>query len=108
MLCCVVYWVVYCVVLCIMLFVVLCVVCCVVLCVVLCCVVLHGVVLCCVMLCGVVCCVVLCGFDCLLTASGPRGMFSHLSMKLGCISVIELLQFTIVPSLWASLGQALF
>ena len=59
-------------------------------------------------LCGVVCCVVLCGFDCLLTASGPRGMFSHLSMKLGCISVIELLQFTIVPSLWASLGQALF
>ena len=54
------------------------------------------------MLCGV------CGFDYLLTTSGPRGTFSHLSMKLGCISIIELLQFTIVPSLWASLGRALF
>ena len=32
----------------------------------------------------------------LLTASGPRGTFSRPSTTRGCISIIELLQFTIV------------
>ena len=32
----------------------------------------------------------------LLTTSGPRGTFSRLSTMRGCISIIELLQFTIV------------
>ena len=32
----------------------------------------------------------------LLTTSGPRGTFSRLSTTRGCISIIELLQFTIV------------
>ena len=44
----------------------------------------------------------------LLTTSGPRGTFSRLSTTLGCISIIELLQFSIVRSFWASLGKALF
>ena len=40
--------------------------------------------------------------------SGLRGTFSCLSTKRGCISIIKCLQFTIVPSLRASLGEALF
>ena len=32
----------------------------------------------------------------------------HLSTTLGCISILELLQFTIVLSYWASFGKALF
>ena len=44
----------------------------------------------------------------LLTTSGPRGTFSRLSTKRGCISIIKLPQFTVVPSFWASLGEALF
>ena len=48
------------------------------------------------------------GLNCLLTTSGSGGMSSRLSEKRGCISVIKLLQFTLVRSLWASLGKALF
>ena len=44
----------------------------------------------------------------LLTTSAPRGTFSRLSTTHGCISITELLQFTIVGSFWASLGKALF
>ena len=43
----------------------------------------------------------------LTTTSGPRGTFSRLSTMRGCVSIIELLQFTIVSSCWASLGKAL-
>ena len=32
--------------------------------------------------------------------SGPRGTFFRLSTMRGCISIIELLQFTIVRSFW--------
>ena len=41
----------------------------------------------------------------LLTTSGPRGTLSRLSTKRGCIPIIELLQFTVVRSFWASLGN---
>ena len=44
----------------------------------------------------------------LLTTSGPRSTISHLSANRGCISIIELLQFTIVRFLWAALGKACF
>ena len=44
----------------------------------------------------------------LLTTSGPRGTFSRVSTKRGCVSIIKLLQVTILRSLWASLGKALF
>ena len=37
-------------------------------------------------------------FDHLLTTSGSRGTFSRLSTTRGCISIIELLQLTIVRS----------
>ena len=47
-------------------------------------------------------------FNHLLTTSGPLVTFSRLSTMRGCISTIELLQFTIVRSFWASLGEALF
>ena len=42
------------------------------------------------------------------TTSGPRDTFSRPSTTRGCISIIELLQFTIICSFWASLDQALF
>ena len=42
----------------------------------------------------------------LLTTSGPRGTFFLLSTTGGSISIIELLQFTIVRSFWAALGKA--
>ena len=38
----------------------------------------------------------------LLTTFGPCGTFSCLSTRPGCISIIELLQFTIVRFFWAS------
>ena len=44
----------------------------------------------------------------LLTTSGPRGTFPHLSTARECISIIELLQFAIVRAFWASLGKTLF
>ena len=44
----------------------------------------------------------------LVPTSGPRGTFSRLSKTRGCISIMGLLQFTIVRSFWASLGKALF
>ena len=47
-------------------------------------------------------------FEPLLTTSGPRDTFSRLSTTRGCMSIIKLLQFTIVRSFWASLGKALF
>ena len=43
----------------------------------------------------------------LLTTSGPHGMFSRLSTKRRCISIIELLQFTIARSFWANFDKAL-
>ena len=44
----------------------------------------------------------------LLTTSGPRGTFFLLSTTRGCISIIELRQFTIERSFWASIGKGLF
>ena len=41
------------------------------------------------------------------SGKGPGGRIPiTLSTKPGCISMIKLLQFGIVPSLWASLGEA--
>ena len=44
----------------------------------------------------------------LVTTSGPRGTFSRLNKTRGYISIMGLLQFTIVCSFWASLDKALF
>ena len=44
----------------------------------------------------------------MLPSSGPRGTSSRQSTMRGCISIIELSQFNIVRSFWASLGEALF
>ena len=41
----------------------------------------------------------------LLTTSGLRGTFSRFSTTRRCVSIIELLQFTIVRSFWASLDS---
>ena len=43
-----------------------------------------------------------------LTTFGPRGTFSRQSKMRGYISIIQLLQFTIVRAFWASLDKALF
>ena len=42
----------------------------------------------------------------MLTTYRSRGTFARLSAKRGCILIVKLLQFTIVRSLWASLGEA--
>ena len=44
----------------------------------------------------------------LITTYGTCGTFCRLSTTRGCISITELLQFTIVRSFWASLGKYLF
>ena len=44
----------------------------------------------------------------LLTTSATHGTFSRPSMKRGLISIIKLMQFTIVRFFQASLGEALF